>query len=67
MKFQGTIKTKENSRDSFELLQDNSENAKEDNKKEKSKEVPFKLNDNDAVISYVENGAKKYFKITLVK
>ena len=46
--FTGRIITENNQRDGF---------------KASTTEMPFELNDNQAVISYIENGITKYFKI----
>jgi hypothetical protein len=66
-KFQGAIKTKGNSKDSFELLQGGSANNESQEDTEKKVEILFQLENNEAVISYKEKGIQKYFKITLVK
>ena len=59
-KFQGTIKTNKN--DSTTSLEgDKIESTT------KKKSIPFKLKENEAIISYVKDGKKRYFKITLTK
>lgn len=66
-KFQGAIKTKGNSKDAFELLQGGSVNKDPKEDTEKKIEIPFQLENNEAVISYKKKGVQKYVKITLVK
>ena len=66
-KFQGAIKTKGNSKDAFELLQGGSANNESNKDDEKKVEIPFQLENNEAVISYKEKGVQRYFKITLAK
>lgn len=63
-KYQGFIKTKGND-SSFAL--DEGGKKVDASTKQKEEEIPFELGDNEAVISYVKEGKKKYFKVTMVK
>ena len=67
IKFQATIRTKENTKDSFAQLQVNPAEAKKKSKVEKPKQIPFQLKEDEAVISYLENDSKKYVRIVLKK
>lgn len=62
----GYIKTNENT-DVLSPNSNGSENTKEDIHKELSESLPFKLNGNEAVVVYMENDKKKYYKVNLTK
>lgn len=66
-KFQGFIKTKNNSTDSFETLKEMSSNNEFGRTVVEKTEIPFELKNDEAMISYKEKGIQKYFKIILEK
>lgn len=66
-KLQGVIITKENLGDSFDTLGGTSKRNESEKKIDENIEVPFQLENDEAVISYKEKGIQKFFKITLIK
>lgn len=63
-KYQGHIKTKGN--DTKLVLGEDGKNVNTETK-QKEEKIPFELKENEAVVSFLKEGKKKYFKITMVK
>lgn len=62
--YKGFISKGKNSKEFQEVFRDSSRNQ---NKRVKYKEIPFSIEDNEAVISILKRGKLKYQKITVVK